>query len=318
MQSVYEFLLWNNCSNNCTFCHQRAHERKLDDKILTPSEQVESINKCKDFLNSDKFEKGNHILLVGGEIFDVKDQDVKKALIDLIKFVKNKMCVNDIDLLYINTNLLYEDITLLDWFLMLFQANDLIERIKFTTSYDMVGRFTSKEREMLFYKNLKYLTDTYENIRIVVNTVLTREACRRLCEDRFGADYLLEYLKKQDKEKCTIKDWMDYFKVSINTIPYIKLKYDEAPEIPTRTEVFETLLHINTIEPGYLKQYAENIALKQEKLLYEYNKKSKSFEFCSSKLSECGHSVNFKLSFKDSDKCYPCEIMKLLTLKELN
>ena len=151
MKEIYEFLLWNNCSNNCTFCHQRAHERKIDDKILTPEEQVESLVKCKEFLDT-QFVKGNHILLVGGEIFDTKVDIVKKGLIDLIKHVKNMMCNDEIDLFYVNTNLLYTDIDLLDWFLSLYQTNELLKRIKFTTSYDMVGRFTSKERELLFFR----------------------------------------------------------------------------------------------------------------------------------------------------------------------
>lgn len=315
MKTIYEFLLWNNCGNNCTFCHQRSHERKIDDKILTPEQQVESLNKCKEFLESDKFIKGSHILLVGGEIFDVKSQITKKALIDLLKFVKDKMCLNEIDLLYINTNLLYEDIKLLEWFLVLYQANGLIERIKFTTSYDMVGRFTTKERELLFYHNLKHITDTYPEIHIVVNTVLTNEACKRICEDTFGADYLLEYLKEQGKNVFTIQDWMNYFKVEINTIPYIRLDYDKAPEIPTKNTVFNTLLHIDSISKGYLNRYADNIALTQKKELFEYNKIDKAFKYCSSKLADCGHSVNFQLSFADSNECFPCAIKKLANYK---
>lgn len=314
MQIIYEFLLWNNCSNNCTFCHQRAHERKIDDKILTPNEQVESLLKCKEFLNT-QFVKGNHILLVGGEIFDVKVDSVKKGLIDLIKHVKNMMCANEIDLLYINTNLLYEDTDLLNWFLNLYKINGLLTRIKFTTSYDMVGRFTSKEREMLFYHNLKYLTDKYDDLHIVVNTVLTNEACKRIQNDTFGADYMLEYLKAQGNTKWTIKDWIDYFRVDINTIPYIKLPYDKAPEMPTKSTIFNTLLYIDSLIPGYLQAYANNIALKQEKALYEYNKIEKAYKYCSSSLSDCGHSENFKLSFADSNDCFPCTIQKLVNHK---
>lgn len=314
MKEIYEFLLWNNCGNNCTFCHQRAHERKIDDKILTPEEQVESLAKCKEFLNT-QFVKENHILLVGGEIFDTKIDIVKKGLIDLIKHVKNMMCNNEIDLFYVNTNLLYTDIDLLDWFLSLYQTNELLKRIKFTTSYDMVGRFTSKEREILFYHNLKYLTDKYDDLHIVVNTVLTNEACKRIQNDTFGADYVLEYLKEQDKDKWTIKDWIEYFKVNINTIPYIRLPYDKAPEMPTKAEVFNTLLHIDELIPGYLKLYADNIALTQIKNLYEYSKSEKSYKYCSSKLADCGHSENFRLSFADSNECFPCAIQKLVKYK---
>lgn len=314
MQSVYEFLLWNNCGNNCTFCHQRNHERKIDDKILTPIQQIDSIEKCKSFLNK-QFKEGNHILLVGGEIFDIINEDVKKEFIALIKEIKDKLCLNKIDLLYINTNLLYKDISLLDWFLALFEANGLLPRLKFATSYDILGRFTSKERELLFYHNLKYITDTYKDLKVVVNTVLTNEACKRICEDKFGADYLLEYLEEQDKDTFTIKDWIEYFRVDINTIPYIRLDDDKAPQMPKKSTVFETLLHIDNLIPGYLKSYGDNIALKQPKLLYEYNKKEKDFVYCSSKLGECGHSVNFTRCFADSDRCYPCEIQKLIKYK---
>ena len=286
MKKIYEFLLWNNCGNNCTFCHQRAHERRIDDKILTPDEQIRSLLLCREFLDT-TFENGNHILLVGGEIFDIQNEQVKKVLIDLIIHIKEKMCKNEIELLYVNTNLLYENTDLLDWFLSLYETNGLIKRIKFTTSYDMVGRFTSKARELLFYKNLKRLTDTYTDIKIVVNTVLTKEACKRICEDKFGADYLLEYLQNQGKNEHTIKQWIDYFKVKINTIPYIILDYDKAPSAPTKKEVFETLLHIDAIIPGYLQEYSDNIGLKQEKLLFEYNKINNSFVFCSSKMGNC-------------------------------
>lgn len=315
MKKIYEFLLWNNCSNNCTFCHQRAHERKVDDKILLPKEQIESLLTCQEFLKSDKFEKGNHILLVGGEIFDTTNFEVKIVLRDLLVQVLNWMEQNIIDLFYINTNLLYTNTDLLCDFLDKVQEKQLFSRLKFTTSYDIVGRFTSKERELLFYHNLKALTDKYLDLNIVVNTVLTNEACKRIQENHFGADYLLEYLKEQNKEIWTIKDWIEYFKVQINTIPYIKLPYDLAPEMPTKSMVFNTLLHIESLIPNYLKEYAENIALTQEKLLWEYNKLDKEFKYCSSKLANCGHSVNFQLSFKDSDECFPCAIKKLAKYK---
>ena len=316
MKKIYEFLLWNNCSNNCTFCHQRAHERRIDDKILTPQEQIESLKKCQEFLNSDQFEKGNHILLVGGEIFDVQNEDVKLALKKLFDQIWLMLDKQEIDLLYINTNLLYQDRSLLDYFLEWFNKNKKFDRLKFTTSYDMVGRFTSFDRERLFYWNLSYLTNTYEDIKIVVNTVLTKETCKRICEDNFGADGYREYMWHGISfNKSTIKNWIDYFKVDINVIPYIRLSYDKAPEMPSKKEVFNALLHINELIPGYLEQYADNIALKQEKLLFEYNKKSKQFIYCSSELGDCGHSVNFKLSFSDSDQCFPCEIKKLVDYK---
>lgn len=314
MKKIYEFLLWNNCSNNCTFCHQRAHERRIDDKILCPEEQIESLDKCQDFLEHN-FEIGNHILLVGGEIFDIKNADVKLRLKNLLLYVMQSMMSAKIDLFYVNTNLLYVDVELLLWFLDLMEQNQLMERLKFTTSYDIKGRFTSFDRELLFYHNLKTLTDKYDKLHVVVNTVLTKEACIRIQEDKFGADYLLQYIKKQGKNNLTIKDWMDYFRVEVNTIPYIRLTSDIAPEMPTKKMVTSTLFHIDNIIDGYLERYANNIALTQEKCLYEYNKVQKEYIYCSSALSNCGHSINFKLSFSDSDECFPCAMLNLIKYK---
>lgn len=311
MNNVYEFLLWNNCGNCCSFCHQRVYARENDSKILNNKQKIRSIGLCKDFLNSDQFENGNHILLVGGEIFDITDKDVKDEFMKLLLNIINKMNNKEINLFYINTNLLYEDLDLIYWFLDNIKSNDLFDRLKFTTSYDIEGRFRSWKSELLFYNNLKKITDKYPNIKIVVNTVLTKTACDTIINDKFGTKGLIDYIKNQGKEKFTVKEWIDYFRVQINTIPYIILKSDDSPEIPTRKDVFNALLHINNIIPGYLEWYAHNIGLKQEKFLYEYNKIDDKYVYCSSDMSSCGHSENFKQCFADSDKCYPCEIEKL-------
>ena len=313
IKKVYEFLIWNNCGNACSFCHQRLFANKNNSKILNPKEQIRSLSLCEEFLDT-KFENGNHILLVGGELFDITNENVKEQFKQLLTKVISKMLLNEIDLLYLNTNLLFIDVSLLYWFLDKIDQSNLFNRLKFTTSYDIVGRFLNKEKELLFYKNLKSIKDNYPNINIVVNTVLTNETCKRIQNDTFGADFLLEYLNKQEKEQFTVKDWIDYFKVDINTIPYIRLNSDAAPEMPTRAVIFDTLLHINKIIPNYLEWYANNIGLKQEKLLFEYNKIDDNYIYCSSEYDSCGHSENFKMCFKDSDKCFPCEIKKLSDL----
>lgn len=314
MKKIYEFLLWNNCSNNCSFCHQRSHERKTTDKILNAKEQIKSLEKCLYFLEND-FEPRNHILLVGGEIFDTLNPEVQETIKKTINKIVDYMLLDTIDLLYLNTNLLYKDTNLLYWVLDKIEENNLFERLHFTTSYDITGRFSCALSEKMFYQNLKGITDKYKNIKIIVNTVLTNEACERIQKDQFGADFLLEYIKQQGKTIFTIKDWLDYFRVDINTIPYIKLDSENAPEMPTKKVVLKTLSHIDKIIPGYLNDYAHNIALKQEKILLEYNKGIDEFSNCSSENSDCGHSKNFKLSFCDSDECFPCAIMKFINHK---
>jgi hypothetical protein len=79
------------------------------------------------------------VLICGGEIFDnIKNLNI---LIDFFEKIIDLMNNNIIDLLYINTNLIYENTTILFKFLDLIKNNNLFNRLKFTTSFDLHGRF---------------------------------------------------------------------------------------------------------------------------------------------------------------------------------
>ena len=65
IKPIFEFLLWDNCRNDCKFCFQ-----KQSNNLLTDEQKALSINKAIDFLQSDKYVAGSHVLLIGGEIFD--------------------------------------------------------------------------------------------------------------------------------------------------------------------------------------------------------------------------------------------------------
>ena len=65
IKPVYEFLLWDNCNNNCTFCHQRN-----DPRIFDVDEQKQILYKTLRFIKDEsRFISGSHVLLVGGELF---------------------------------------------------------------------------------------------------------------------------------------------------------------------------------------------------------------------------------------------------------
>ena len=298
---IIEFLLWNDClaHGKCAFCWQQAkHECS---KFLNDEEKINSINCVSKFLDNN-FAKlpngennkhtGNHILLVGGEIFDIESDIVKKELIELIKKIIKMMCNNEIELLYINTNLLYKDLTLIDWFLSMIQTNGLFDRLRFTTSWDIAGRFETEEKKDLFDKNLKKIRADYPEAHIVVNSILTKQYCEKIIEN-----------------PSFVKDFQDMYKVQVNTIPYIVLTDWLAP---TKNQVMKALLSINSIIPNYVRDYVNNFSLPQPKLLYEYNSKDKDLIYCSSDIDECGHSENFKNYCTDSKKCYICDIKQLL------
>ena len=76
------------------------------------------------------------------------------------------MADGTIDLLYLNTNLIYEDISGLGFVLDLMKNK--FDRLKFTTSYDLYGRFRKKFDETLFFTNLKWIKEKFPECNIVV------------------------------------------------------------------------------------------------------------------------------------------------------
>lgn len=285
IKPVYEFLLWDNCNNNCKFCFQRKNGN-----ILSSKDKVTSLGKVLEFLDSEKYIKGSHILLVGGEIFDESNIPLKVIWMSFIDKIVNKMMINDIDLLYINTNLLYEDLGLVKYLLTTINKFNLWDRLKFTTSYDLEGRFAIKKREKLFLHNLYMIKYFYPKCNIVVNTILTNVVCEKILNGDFNPKAFCE------EHKC-----------DINLIPYIVFTKELSA---TREQIFKALLKTNELIPGYFKRYTDNLSLPQEKLLYKYNKDTSCLDFISCSHLECGHSENFKL-YSENNSCFICELIKL-------
>ena len=65
IKPITEFLLWDNCNNNCKFCFQRKNPR-----LFSLDGQKQILDNVLSFLNSDDYIKGSHVLVVGGELFD--------------------------------------------------------------------------------------------------------------------------------------------------------------------------------------------------------------------------------------------------------
>ena len=229
---------------------------------------------------------------MGGEIFDMEDQNVIDNLKSLIDYIITLMNNNEIELLYINTNLLYEDLSTLEYLLNNIQQNNLWDRLRFTTSWDLAGRFECAKKQEKFDYNLKTIRNKYPDAHIVVNSILTKQYCEKVIEN-----------------PSFVKDFQDKYKVQVNTIPYIVLTDWLAP---TKNQVMKALLSINSAIPNYIKNYVNNFSLPQPKLLYEYNSSDKDLIYCSSDVDKCGHSENFKNYCLSKDKCYICDIKQLL------
>ena len=134
IKPITEFLLWDNCNNNCEFCFQRKNPR-----LFASKGQEKILENVKSFINSEQYIKGSHVLVVGGELFDTN----REYMLPFFEFIINKMLSNDIDILYLNTNLIFDKTyySMLKPVLDLFDKNNLFDRLKFTTSFDIAGRF---------------------------------------------------------------------------------------------------------------------------------------------------------------------------------
>lgn len=280
IKPIFEFLLWNNCNNNCKFCFQKQFNDNMD-----LEQRKRSINKVLEFYNSKEFIKGSHVLLMGGEIFD--SPQIFNELNHLFDVTVDMMVNNDIEVLYINTNLIYKKLDGLIHLLDLIQKHNLFDRLKFTTSYDVDGRFNEKT-EQLMLNNLKLIKQSYPEIRIVANSMLSNKLCDLILNDQIN---IPDFTKRYNL------DW-------VNLIPYIVLI--ESISAP-RSKIFKTLKHIDDQIPGYISKYIHNFDLKQDKLLYKYNHHNDKFEFCSCDYLPCGHAENFK-KYSRSGSCFVCDL----------
>lgn len=283
IKPVYEFLVWDNCNNNCKFCFQRENPILFDH-----SGRKMVLDETINFIKSDKFIKGSHILICGGEIFD-KPRDFE-ILDDFFCKILKFMVDGTVDLLYINTNLIYKDLLGVDRLLQRIRTLNLFDRLRFTTSYDLEGRFKSKEDEELMLSNLRLLSGIYKDLKVVTNTILTKQVCEKILDGTFNP-----------------KHFCDSFRCDINLIPYIVYTKELSA---SREQIFKALLKTNDLIDGYFKRYTNNLTLKQDKLLYKYNKLTKRLEFVSCGNSECGHSENFKL-YSEDKRCFICDLIEL-------
>lgn len=291
--SIYEFLLWNNCKNSCEFCHQKANKIKYPEKFLTDENKFNSIEMVKQFILDKRLPNGSHILFMGGELFDTKlSNKTEKNFLELAELVSNKMLKNEIGFLYVNSNLIYTDTTLLYNFLNIFTHKKLEERIKFTTSYDFAYRYHDVRDRLTVENNMVRISSDYPNMSKVANCILTNKTCEFLSKN---IDYISKFLFE--------------FNFELNLIPYIQLHSYIAAK---RSDILSLLIKIEEQYPTYMKRYMKNLSINQDRILLEYN--GTEFKSASSKNAICGHNENFRKVYPNDSRCFICDCINLFNI----
>ena len=299
---IYEFLLWANCNNHCKFCFQQHQGQK--DTFLSDEQKIESIQSERNFIASKDYIFGSHVLIVGGEIFGgFSSAKLSIEFENFLDFLIKRMVVGKIDLLYINTNLIYSNTDSLIKFLDKIDSTNLFSRLKFTTSYDISGRFSNEQDRNMMLTNLQSLIERYRGrIKVVTNMILTKQMCDSIQND---IDLTNPEIRN---DKGSVAGFMDKFQCNVNTVPYIILDEELAA---TRADIISSLEHTDRFIPGYFKSYVDNFNLDQDKLLYEYHAgEVNKLVFCSTENAPCGHSINFNRYQTDRKTCFVCDMLK--------
>ena len=277
MRPIYEFLLWDNCKNGCTFCPQRKNPNNLSIK-----QQMDSSSEVINFITSDEFVIGSDILIVGGELFD----SPRPFLLDFFKQIKSLIDDKIINKILISTNLLYGDPQL--YFLL--ECLNIIgkDNLYITTSYDIEGRFKNNGQVEQFYKNLDTVSSIYAT---TVNTILTKKVCQQIVEDKF----ILEPFYKKN--------------LQINLLPYIIYNPSLAA---SKNDIFSALAYLDCKYENYIQSYIKRMDDKRIRHLYKYIGGRLIYSSCS--LLDCGHSENLK-KYSVDNTCFICDVKRLFNVQ---
>lgn len=258
--------------------------------MSTNEEKIKALENTLAFLSSDRFDLGSHILIVGGELFDSGSDQIKHNLQIFWQKVVDMQAASHIGLIYVNTNLLYSNLQHLDFLLSYINNYGMLDRLKFTTSYDSYGRFTTQEKYEQFSKNLAYIINKYDSLKCVINTILTKHFCENY-------DFSASFIKKVQEKYTT--------RTTVNFLPYISL---DDNLIPKRSDLFKVLINEDKHNVGFMNTYTSSMALNQMKQVYKMI--DGKLVDCSCKILDCGHPENFT-RYSTSGSCFVCDLLRI-------
>lgn len=289
MASTYEFILWPNCRNNCSFCFQKKQLREGKLHSFSYEDKEKAILDTMLLLGRN-FQNGNDVMLTGGELFD--DPQIHPLLTQFLDLVVYYLHTGVINELYINTNLIYKKIAPVTHFLFLCEQSKVLDRVHFTTSYDFDGRFKNGT-DTLMLKNLAHVYNACPKTRIFVNTMLSKTTCNRIILKEFS-----------------VKQFSEQYHCYVNLLPYIEL----IPNITaSRSLIVRALQTVDEELPGYVSDYLTRLDVNQKKHVYCYNPITRDYEYASCQLAKCGHSENFK-RYSSAGTCYVCDMKRVFGL----
>lgn len=174
----YDFIAFENCNNNCTFCFQK---NTVNSHFVNPLEVLARFDTLLSHIRENHTQVSEiNIDITGGELFYLPGlSEMYHEMFDHIALLKAEIgkpirCLLGTNLLYKDTSVLYD---VLGYIIR--KDRDILRGV--FTSFDVSGRFQTVERLELFAANADALSDYLytERIPMAMVSVLSRDSIKR-------------------------------------------------------------------------------------------------------------------------------------------
>lgn len=284
---LLQYNLWLNCNQRCAFCYQGSNPRRFSEEEKTKSlRRFLSILKDDDFMSS-----YDDVAIIGGEIFDNKFTNENERLyFECLSIIRDKMKHNKLRSFNMNTNLLYEDMSMLTKTLDFF--GDLQNRLHVVTSYDVKYRFHTENSRLLFLSNLSKIDKEYPKVNKTVQSVVSSFFIDDVLNGRFDINQF------EQKYHC---------EYNLNNVIHSDLVDRLGKDFfPKRDEYIKFLFFLKKTNLKLLQRF--NVDKDDKDFIYCDPETDKIRVANSMKLKRlsCGHYETY-LMYSDCDKCTLCD-----------
>ena len=174
-----QYELWKECRNGCEFCFNRG-QKSLN--------KIERLKYIIEKLNDPEVDEFNEIGFIGGEFFDIeiKNDEVRKLFYQLFDICADKIKAGKINKVYITTGLIFDIKLYLIPFLEYLRNIGISDKCLICTSYDLEYRFHTPEKKELWENNMKYLYNTFNEIRLHTEIIVTQAFIDAVLNETFS------------------------------------------------------------------------------------------------------------------------------------
>lgn len=304
---AYQIELWEDCSNNCTFCYlneNRSRSTEFDRECY-----LDRALKLLDTIPS-KYEA---VGLIGGEFFQgqLSNETLKKKFKLLIDKL-DSMIGNRLKQVWVTASLMTNDLKDLYY---VFRDVEHIDDILICTSYDTEGRFKTLYQKEQWFNNIKELYN--KGFKLHTQSIITNSFIEEVLNTNLLED-IVEYSMIDFKAPTIHRD--TYYKVCFSNkrINYrdmfeaSKDKFDNNFFIKDRSRFIEFLLKVKDIlGETKIEAYCSNEVRSDEEVLMSKGIILTDRWSGGVENAPCGHPWD-SYCYLNSDKCSRCDAKSLL------